>query len=302
MAITILIGSIFQSNNHIYMSIFPRWICYPILKLILVLVLVLYAFIEKVTDSLAIMTAFIALFVILLYLLVKVKQFGLIQLKRINKPRSPIVWLKASIPMMIILLLQRTFSQIDLYMIEVYGNESEVGHYAAAQITASVLQVMQSSFMIIYCPFMTPAMKAGMDEVRVLNATVFRNMLFFTVPTSLFLLLFPDAVLSVFAHDNAVSSNTLRILVPGYFICMMYSLSYTWLQYSGREKAVSFVMLMSLLISIVLNFLLIPEYGIQGAAFATTSMFFITFIILTLMLKRHLGIYPWSGIVTMKTR
>jgi len=294
MAITILIGSVFQSNNLIYMAIFPRWICYPILKLILAIAL--YVMIGKITDSLAIMTAFIALLLILIYLLIKVKALGLLQFKPINNPTSPLVWLKVSIPIMMILLLQKAFNQVDIYMIEIYGSENGVGHYAAAQITSSVLLAIQSSLMIIYSPLMTPAVKNGMDDVRKLNITGFRNMLVFSVPSSLFLYLFPETALSVFGHNEPDAIKTLQILVPGYFFCVMYAMPYSWLQYTGHEKTVATVMLTSLSLSIILNVLLIPEYGIQGAAFATTCMFFLTFIALTIMLKKYLGIYPWSGI------
>jgi len=294
MAITILLGSIFQSNNFIYMTIFPRWIYYPILKLLLVFAL--YALIGKITDSLALVTAFIALLLIMFYLLVKVKQLGLLQLKKIKNPTSPLIWLKISIPMMMILLLQRTFSQVDIYMIEIYGSESAVGHYAAAQITTSVLLVIQSSFMIIYNPLMTPAVKVGMQEVRMLNATGFRNMLIFTVPISLLLFMFPEAVLAIFGHDEPDAVKTLQFLVPGYFFCVLYAMPYSWLQYTGHEKAVTMIMFISLSLNIILDVLLIPDYGIQGAAFATSVMYFLTFVVLTIMLKKHLGIYPWSGI------
>jgi len=294
MAIIILISSVFQSNNLIYMAILPRWICYPILKLILVIAL--YVMIGKITDSLAILTAFIALLLILIYLLIKVKALGLLQFKPIKSMTSPLVWLKVSIPIMMILLLQRVFNQVDIYMIEIYGSENGVGHYAAAQVSSSVLLVIQSSLMIIYSPLMTLALKKGMDDVRKLNATGFRNMLLFSVPTSLLLFLFPEVALFVFGHDEPDAIKVLQILVPGYFFCVMFAMPYSWLQYKGCEKIVAIVMLTNLSLSIILNLLLIPEYGIQGAALATTSMFFLTFIALTFMLKKYLGIYPWSGI------
>ncbi len=298
MAVTILLGSIFQSNNLIYITIFPRWICYPLLKLLLVFAL--YALIGEVTDSLALVTAFVALLLIMFYLLVKVKKMGLLQLQKIMNPTSPLVWLKSSIPMMMILLLQRMFSQVDIYMIEIYGSENDVGHYATAQITSSVLLVIQSSFMIIYNPLMTPAVKLGMHEVRTLNATGFRNMLLFSVPICLLLMVFPETALSIFGHDESDSVQTLEFLVPGYFFCVLYAMSYSWLQYTGHEKIVTMVMFISLPLSILLDVLLIPDYGIQGAAFATSVMYFLNFLVLSIILKKHLGIYPWSGIKLLK--
>jgi len=260
------------------------------------LVFALYALIGEITDSLALVTAFLALLLIMFYLLVKVKKLGLLQFKKIKNPTPPLVWLKTSIPMMMILLLQRMFSQVDIYMIEIYGNENDVGHYAAAQITSSVLLVIQSSFMIIYNPLMTPAVKVGMHEVRKLNATGFRNMLIFTVPISLLLVMFPEAVLTVFGHEEPDAVMALQFLVPGYFFCVLYAMAYSWLQYTGHEKVVTMVMLVSLSLSIMLDLWLIPDYGIQGAAFATSVMFFLSFVVLTVILKKHLGIYPWSGI------
>ncbi|MCL1123813.1 hypothetical protein [Shewanella surugensis] len=100
MAVTVLAGSTFQYNNLIYMTILPRRIFYPILKL--GLILILYAVVGKLTDSWAIMIAFTAILIVLFYLLVKVKQLGLLRFQKINNPTSPIIWLKISIPMMLL--------------------------------------------------------------------------------------------------------------------------------------------------------------------------------------------------------
>ena len=295
LAFTRQVGSVFQANNLVHMTIFPRWVCYPILKLILVIAL--YFLIGKITDSLAIMTAFIALLLILFYLLFKARALGLLQVKPIRNPTPPLVWLKVSILIMMVLLFEKAFNKVDIYMIEIYGSENGVGNYAVTQITCSVLLAIQTSLMIIYSPLMTPAVKQGMDEVRKLNGTGFRNMLVFSAPFCLFFFLFPEIALSIFGHDEPDAIKTLQILVPGYLSCVLYVMPYSWLQYTGREKGVATVMLTSLLLSIILNLLLIPEYGIQGAAFATSCMFFLTFITLTIMLKKHLGIYPWTGVI-----
>lgn len=292
MAITVLIGSVFQSKNMIYMTIFPRWIFYPILKL--GLILALYAFVGKLTDSWAIMIAFTAILIILFYLLVQVKKLGIIQLKKIKNPTSPLIWLKISIPMMLLFFLQRTLNQVDIYMIEIFGNEEAVGHFAAAQITVMVLFAIQSSFMIIFDPLMTPALKDGMHEVKKLNAKGFRLLLISTLPIGALLFLFPGPILSIFGHNEPEAITTLQILVPGYLFSALFAMPYSWLQYSGQEKNVTLVMFVSVTLSVILDGLLIPDYGIQGAAIATTAMFVFTFIILSIMVKRHLGIYPWS--------
>lgn len=293
MAITILIGSIFQANNYIYMSIFPRWIFYPILKLLFVLGL--FFILGKVTDIGAIITAFLALTIVLIYLLIKVRSYGILKYEKATDHTPPIVWLTTSIPMMLILLLQRSFSQVDIYMIEIYSTENAVGHYAAAQITASILLVIQSSIMLIYNPLMTPAIKEGLDKMRELNVHCFRNLFIFTLPVSVILFVFPETVLSVFGHEEPDATMTLQLLIPGYIFCILYAIPYSCLQFAGQEKKVTLVMVMSLSMSIVLDVLLIPDYGIQGAALGTSVMFFITFILLTMMMKKYLGIFPWSG-------
>ena len=295
MAITILIGSIFQANNFIYMSIFPRWVFYPILKLLFVLGL--FFILGKVTDIGAIITAFLALTLVLIYLLIKIRSYGILKYERVTDHTPPIHWLTISIPMMLILLLQRSFSQVDIYMIEIYSTENAVGHFAAAQITASILLVIQSSIMLIYNPLMTTALKEGVNKMRDLNVQCFRNLFLFTLPVSVILFMFPETVLSVFGHEEPDATMTLQLLIPGYICCILYAIPYSWLQYGGHEKKVTLVMVVSLSMSIVLDVLLIPDYGIQGAALGTSVMFFITFIILTLMLKKYLGIFPWSGML-----
>ncbi|MCL1123812.1 MATE family efflux transporter [Shewanella surugensis] len=153
-------------------------------------------------------------------------------------------------------------------MIEIFGKEATVGHFATAQLTVSVLFAIQSSFMIIFYPLMTPAMKAGMHEVRELNAKGFRHILAFTIPISILLFMFPHAILSVFGHNEPEAATALQILVPGYLFSVMFAMPYSWLQYTGQEHNVTIVIFISVSLSIILDGLLIPHYGIQGTAFS----------------------------------
>ncbi|MCL1127829.1 flippase [Shewanella surugensis] len=294
MAIIVLIRSILQSKGLIYTSFIPKAISYPILQL--GFILALYAFVGKLTVSWALMIAFTSLLIILCYLLIKGKQLGIIRFKKIKNPTSPLIWLKVSITMMLLSILHSVLNQIDLYMIEIFGNEDAVGYFATAQVTVMLLFSIQSAFMIVFNPLITLLLKEDMHNARKLNAKCFRLLLAFILPIGGLLFLFSKPILSIFGHNEPEAATTLQILVPGYLFSAMFAIPYSWLKYSGQEKNVTIIMFACLTLNIILNGLLIPNYGIQGAAIATTAMFISTFIALCIMVKKHLGFYPWSRV------
>lgn len=76
---------------------------------------------------------------------------------------------------------------------------------------------------------------------------------------------------------------------------MLLACSYGWLQYSGYERKAARVMLLGVAANIVLDAVLIPHYGIEGAAFATTVVFAGISASFCVMARKYLRIFPWTS-------
>ena len=69
----------------------------------------------------------------------------------------------------------------------------------------------------------------------------------------------------------------------------MYKMFGAYLMYTEKTKIIGFATVMTALVNIGLNFLLIPVYGLLGAAIASTSAFFFQVLITAFFSNRY---YP----------
>jgi len=82
------------------------------------------------------------------------------------------------------------------------------------------------------------------------------------------------------------AAGVVPIIVFGYLIKGLYSFAATPIFYFKKTKVLPFLTIISAFVNIVLNFLLIPPYGIYGAAYATAITFGFQTTIVYLVSKR----------------
>ena len=291
-SLTTLVGSVLQSAQRMDLAFLPWWIGFPTLKLGYVAVFFLIA--GSISAKSAVFMALLASLTILIYQAAKAKQLQLLVIGAGSAITERMKWLKVSVPMMFLVALQTAFNQVDIYMLEIVGQEKEVGHFAVASTVTLVLFAIQLAVMGVFEPLMAGAIKAGQNSVRVLNARCFRRLLVFSLPIFILIMVFAEALLSVFGDRYTDSIEALRLLAPGYLISTMLASSYSWLQYAGHERKAAVVMLLGVLANLGLDMLLIPEYGIAGAAVGTTLAFAGIYTAFCLMMRKYMGIFPWS--------
>ena len=91
--------------------------------------------------------------------------------------------------------------------------------------------------------------------------------------------------------QNAIA---LKILLTGIFVQTIFGLGSSTLSMSGNTAFNLINVSIALILNIVLNFILIPQYGIIGAAYAT--LFVIIFIntLKLILVAVNFNIYPYS--------
>jgi len=295
-----LVGSVLQSAQRMDLAFIPWWIGFPALKLGYVALLFVLA--GSVSAASAVWMALLATFTILLYQSAKARQLNLLVVGQVAAAAEPVKWLKVSVPMMFLVALQTAFNQVDIYMLEIVGQENAVGHFAVASTVTLILFAIQLAVMGVFEPLMAGAIGAGGDSVRMLNARCFRRLLVFSLPIFALIMAFPEALLSVFGDKYSDSIEALRLLAPGYMISTALASSYAWLQYAGYERQAAVVMLLGVLANLILAIVLIPLYGIAGAAAGTTLAFAGIYTAFCLMMRKYLGVFPWSKAVILPAR
>ncbi len=95
---------------------------------------------------------------------------------------------------------------------------------------------------------------------------------FLILPVAIGLTLFSKDILGImFGHEYAQSYIALIILIMGYFIYEMFVTCIEVLNVIKKTKYVMFNMLLAAILNIILNYILIPTYGMVGGAIATAG-------------------------------
>jgi len=210
---------------------------------------------------------FAVVLVMIVSLLSIFKKFRGIQSKRIFTNKEII---RTSFPMMLSSSVLLLMAWSDTIMIGIFKAEVDVGIYNVALKLAMTTGIVLGAVNSIVAPKISETFNNDrMDEFRKLIKQSTRIIFFSTLPILIILFLFPEFLLSFFGTEFTIAKTTLLILLVGQVAnAMSGSVGYI-LQMTGKEKVFQNILLLSLVCNVILNLLLIPSYGIEGAAIAS---------------------------------
>ena len=210
---------------------------------------------------------FAVIIVMIVSFLVVFKKFRGIQLKRIFTNKEIV---KTSFPMMLSSSVLLLMAWSDTVMIGIFKTEVDVGIYNVALKLAMTTGIVLGAVNSIVAPKLSETFNNDrMDEFRKLIKQSTRIVFFCTLPILIILLLLPEFLLSFFGTEFLIAKNTLLILLIGQIVNAMSGSVGFILQMTGREKVYQNILLLTLVINITLNIILIPKFGIEGAAIAS---------------------------------
>ncbi|SFM56235.1 flippase [Methanolobus profundi] len=171
------------------------------------------------------------------------------------------------------------YAHIDSLMIGYYLNETEVGFYAVSMIFIQGITLIPSAIQRVTTPMIARSFaKKEYESILNLLKSVTLKVLIISLFFSLILLMFGEKLIVLIFEDAYLPAYTpLLILLIGYTIYSMFMSIGTFYASIGRVQLSYQVALFSALLSILMNTLLIPNFGIIGAAIATSF----TLILLT---------------------
>ncbi len=108
-------------------------------------------------------------------------------------------------------------------------------------------------------------------------------------------------ILSVFGEEYKVGSAPLIILGIGYLFVSFLASPIEFLNMTGHVKKSLLILISSLVTNVILNYYLIPIYGLNGAAFATILSLIVTKVLALIIVKRDLGLIlvSWGNVKQM---
>jgi len=183
---------------------------------------------------------------------------------------------------------------IDVFMIGIFRNVSEVGIYNVALPTANLLIIVPTALMALFMPIITELYsKNKLKDVEELSKITSKWIFFLNLPIFLLMLLFSKQILFfAFGPEYEIGYFVLYILALGYII---HSLSHTYssiLSMIKKTKIILYVIMIITLIAILLNYILIPKIGILGGAISTSISLFLGCLIYAIITYKLTKIQP----------
>ncbi len=215
----------------------------------------------------------------LILILIFLKKFT--DLKFINFLKTPIdkKILMFSAPLMFVSVVGIMMHWVDIIMLGILSSAIDVGMYHPIDRTAGLVRMILFAFAGIFAPIFSEHYFnkdiAGMKESYKSSS---KYILMFSFPVFIFLFVFSSPMLLLFGSefDNALA---LKILLTGIFIQTIFGLGSSTLTMSGNTLFNLMNVSIALILNISLNYLLIPQYGIIGAALSTAIALFILSIL-----------------------
>jgi len=184
----------------------------------------------------------------------------------------------------------------DTLLLGIFRSTSDVGLYNAATPLAQFLSFPLLSIGLIYMPVLSELYARGkMDEIR-RNYSILTKWLSLTIfPLFLVFFLYADIIVtSLFGQDYLISANALRILSLGYMIHNLSGQNTSTLIGIGENKFIMYSTFVVAILNIILNIILIPIWGIEGAAIATAIALFSTNLLKCIKIYHKVGASPLS--------
>jgi len=254
----------------------------PTSRLIIFIIAIYFGY-ETLEISIGYIISFTISVVILIYFLIRSMDDVSLPPRNIKIQGSLISF---SFPLLIGAAMDRILTRFDRLLIGAIQGPTEVGVYSVAYPMALLLMIVITSFGHLYLPLVTEVQKKKNKQTADLFWTVSKWISILTIPLFLILFLHPEFFIEgVFGTDFSTGQIPFMILCVGFLLNSVMGPGGLTLTGIGLSKIHMGGNIIATIFNIALNLLLIPIFGLVGAALATTLAYVIQNIYYLLALR-----------------
>lgn len=177
-----------------------------------------------------------------------------------------------SLPLIVFAFLSTLQQSIDLYMIKaMIGDNLEAGYYTANQNIARIPFFALSAFSAILFPGVSKSVSEKAEEVtiRMINSSIKYAVILLLPITVVFSATSSEIISLLYSNQYLPGAQSLSILSISFAFITMTSIFANILNGAGHPNKSAIISTIGVLLSIFLCLILIPAYGLTGAALAT---------------------------------
>lgn len=183
------------------------------------------------------------------------------------------------------------YRSADIFLLLYFLDSEAVGIYGVAYAAAKLMLMFSTAFNFMSMPVASELESGGGIAAAVdVQRPVLRWIAAASIPVFVPLVLFSSEFISiVYASRYADGAVALSVLVAGFAVHNVLSTQSNLLKALGRSKLIAANSAVSAVVNVVLNILLIPQWGIEGAAVATVISYLLYDALFTLELWYDTG-------------
>ncbi len=201
-----------------------------------------------------------------------------------------------SLPLALEAMLNMVMTWADTFMLGIFKTTEMVGAYNTAVPFVNLLFMFMLSLIYIFLPVTTKLLSEGKKEqINGIYRSSTKWAVTLTLPLLFIYVLFSENVITFFAGARyADASSALVILSLGMFFNVFAGPNGMTLVALGKPRLVLFDGMAGVITNVVLCWILIPPYGMQGAAIATLSSYVVINVLKSAQIYYLERIHPFT--------
>lgn len=214
---------------------------------------------------------------------------------KFSEPTKKLI--RYSFPLLISATLLNLMTWTDTIMLGYFKSAEVVGVYSAVYPLVGFLSLIIGSMGFVYVPVTSRLWGENRTEpLGSLYAIMTKWCFLLTFPVFALLFVYPEFLLTkIYGADYASGAIVLRILALGFITNSYFGFNYHTIMASGDSDFLMKCSVASAGINALLNFILIPQYGMIGAAAASSTSFASIEVLMTLRAWRSQHMHPFTS-------
>lgn len=202
------------------------------------------------------------------------------------------IWIKDSLPFMSLSILLVTNNNIGILMLGWLSGDNDVGIYRVASQTVLCVSFTMSALNFVVAPniskfFCTGDMKKLQEMIQMSS----RMIAITSIPIALLLIIWGNLFINFFFGSQFLDATLpLSVLCMGQIVNTLMGLNGTILNMTKYSSESACIVGAGVLLNVLLNLWLIPNYNAVGAAIATAAGLTLWNILSSIRVYHHLGI------------
>jgi len=179
-------------------------------------------------------------------------------------------------------LFIRMQERLDVFLVAFFMAPADVGIYSVA---LSVSEISERFSLVANSMLLSKLSQTGQDKKSIrITAKLNRVILLFTLLAVVFLAILSDWIVRIAFGDQFMdAASAIRYLLPGIVASSIFRIMNTNLVIRGKPASFSLVVSLGVAVMLIGDVILIPLYGINGAAIACSLSYTLTATIICIM-------------------